>query len=67
MNEFNLLELKAQRVRRGLSQKDVANYLGMATSTYAKKESGTIKMGVDEFTELINFLKIEDVSIFFRK
>lgn len=63
--EFNLLELKAQRVRQGKTQEDLAKVLGIKTNTYSKKEAGTIKITVEEFQKICNYLKIKNVNIFF--
>jgi len=41
------LELKAERVRRGYTQKDVAEGIGMKLASYNKKENG-----VNEFSDL---------------
>ena len=62
---FNLLELKAQRVRKGKTQEDVANVIGVKANTYARKESGYIKMPVEEFGKIGKFLEVEDYNIFF--
>ncbi len=62
---FNLLELKAQRVRKGKTQKDIADMLGIRSNTYAKKEAGNIKITVEEFDKICKFLEVEDYNIFF--
>ena len=62
---FNLLELKAQRVRKGKTQKDVANAIGVKANTYARKEAGDIKIPVEEFGKIGKFLEVEDYNIFF--
>ena len=62
---FNLLELKAQRVRKGKTQEDVANVIDVKANTYARKEAGDIKIPVEEFGKICNFLEVEDYNIFF--
>lgn len=60
------MELKVQRIRKKLTQSDVGCVLGISASTYAKKESGEIKITMDEFNKLCNFYGIKDTSIFFK-
>lgn len=62
---FNLLELKAQRVRKGKTQEDVANVIDVKANTYARKEAGDIKIPVEEFGKIGKFLEVEDYNIFF--
>lgn len=62
---FNNLELKAQRVRAGKSQADMARDLGMSTSSYASKERGDTKITVDEFSDILKVLNLHEVGIFF--
>lgn len=52
---------------RGTSQRQVANYLGMAEKTfYSKMKSGVF--GTDEAEQLIRLLKIENpAEIFFAR
>lgn len=66
--EFDLRRLKAERVAKGLSQEDIANALGITRSWYARKENGQVKLGIEEFTKIIETLGYDssDVHIFFR-
>lgn len=45
--------LKAQRVKFGLNQKDMAKYLSIDVTTYSRKENGSIQFKVNE----INIIK----------
>lgn len=64
--EFDLMELKAQRIRSDKTQAEVANYLGIRPVTYTKKENGNIKITMEEFEKICNFLKVKDITIFFK-
>ncbi len=63
--EFNLQELKYQRLRKNLTQKDVADILGISAGTYNQKEKGKIKISVKELQLIANVLDIKDINIFF--
>lgn len=52
---FNLIQLKLERVKRNLKQADVAKAIGIATSTYSKKEKGIISITVEELQQLCDF------------
>lgn len=64
--EFDLMELKLQRIKRSYTQKDMANLLGISASTYNKKETGDIKISVEEFAKIANIFGMHDMSIFFK-
>lgn len=63
--QFDLMELKAQRVRKGRTQKEVADVLNIKPNTYTRKEAGEIKITVEEFQKICNFLEVTDYNIFF--
>lgn len=48
--------LKAERSRLGLTQKDVADQLGIAVPTYSKKENGKQDFTQKEMLELCKIL-----------
>lgn len=47
------LEVKAARVRLGYRQSHVAEYLGIATPTYCRKENGYAKFTDQERAKLV--------------
>ena len=57
--------LKSLRVRQGLKQKDVADILGIQTTSYNNKENGKRKFTVDEAIKLSKLFKcsIEDIFL----
>lgn len=59
--------LKGVIVSNGLTQEDVAKYLGMATKTfYLRMKKGVF--GSDEIEKMIEYLNIDDpMAIFFAK
>lgn len=61
-------ELKAARVKRGMSQQSVAARIGASTSSYANKENGKTNMSVKEANEIARSLGLsseEIMAIFF--
>lgn len=68
MLKFDLRRLKAERIANGLTQEDMAKGLGYESkSTYSKKENGRSKIGIDEFTKMINVLGYDksQIGLFF--
>lgn len=64
--EFNLQKLRYERLSRQISQEEIASALNISRSSYHKKETGKIKISVNEFgiildkfgipkSEIINF------------
>ena len=47
--------LKSLRITKGISQKDVANYLGIDRTTYLKYENGSSNPNISRLTKLANF------------
>lgn len=61
-------ELKAQRVRLGLTQKDMAESLDIQPSSYNKKENGINPFSAIELKKIKTLLKLNDsefMKIFF--
>lgn len=56
---MNSRELKAQRVRLGLTQKDVSNQTSMTEPKYCNKENGKEPFTLPELIELIPVLELE--------
>lgn len=68
--KFDRKRLRAERVARGLTQEDMGKLMGMSRISYAKREEGTVNIGVDELALIGEILKIkpENLSkIFFKK
>lgn len=65
--QFNYKRLKAERIAQGMSQQELADKLNKSRSWLAKRENGLVNTGVDEFSEIMSALNIEDISIFFTK
>jgi len=64
----NTNELKAARVRRGLTQKDLAARLGWTVPSYCMKEKGRRDMSVRDINKISQALKLsesEKINIFF--
>lgn len=64
--EFNLKELKYQRQRKELTQKEMGAALGISASTYNQKENGIINITVEELNVILEKLNINDINIFFK-
>lgn len=66
---FNLNRLKAERIARGLTVKEMAEKLNMQPSTYSKKENGKIRVNVEDLSAILNVLEIpeKECGIFFTK
>ncbi|MDU1252905.1 MAG: helix-turn-helix transcriptional regulator [Peptostreptococcaceae bacterium] len=61
---MNVNILKSLRVKQGLKQQDVANYLGITVSAYNYKENGKRKFSIDEAIKLARLLKCDIEDIF---
>ena len=60
-------KVKGYRCSLGLTQKKMADILGMSTNSYASKENGKSDFKVKEINKFINFMKnniIVDKEIF---
>lgn len=61
-------ELKAARIRCGLTQKEIAKKLGMCEANYNGKENGKTSISVDDINKLADVLNLstaEIINIFF--
>lgn len=67
MYEFNVRRMKAERVAKGISVKDMSERMGMTQGTYSKKENGKIRVNVDDLAKVFEILELneEDCGIFF--
>lgn len=50
-------KVKGYRCSLGLTQKKMADILGMSTNSYASKENGKSDFKVKEINKFINFMK----------
>ena len=55
--------LKEARLKSGLSQKDVAEKIGVAKSTYSLYESGSREPNVNTIKKIADFLKVSADSL----
>lgn len=53
-----LRKIKAARVTKGLSQKDMAKQLDVSISTYSRLESGVTKISYDMILKISNILSL---------
>lgn len=67
MYEFNIRRMKAERVAKGISVKDMSERMGMTQGTYSKKENGKIRVNVDDLAKVFEILELNegDCGIFF--
>ena len=67
MYEFNVRRMKAERIAKGISLKEMSDKLGMTKGTYSKKENGKIRVNVDDLAKIFEILELseEDCGIFF--
>lgn len=64
---MNLKNIFLARCRKGLKQKDVAEYLGITKGTYSKKENGQIKFSLVEAYKLSKLFGTSVENLFFDK
>lgn len=57
------MDLKKERIKNGYSQEDVAKAIGMAQTTYSKKERGDrLRFNEDEITKIKNLYSLTSVK-----
>ena len=67
---LNTNELKAARVRRGVSQKEMAELLRLPVPSYCIRENGKRQLRlkeINEITEILNLSTQEIMAIFFNR
>ena len=67
---FNPNELKAARVKRGITQKALAKMLKCTDANYCMKENGVRRLFISDANDIANALKLsprEITDIFFAK
>ena len=57
-------KLKAKRVELGLTQQEMADKLGITTTTYCFKENGKREFTISEIATLLNILQCNFTDIF---
>lgn len=66
---LDLNRIKAERIAKGLTQEQMAEAMGLSNgSAYAKRESGSIDFGVNEFAKYCSVLGFDNqkLNIFFK-
>lgn len=60
-----LLKLKAKRVEKGMTQKEMADKIGIASATYNHKENGIAYFSFNEILKILDILgcKFEDIFL----
>lgn len=61
------IKLRAKRVENLMTQKDLADKLGISLSTYVSKENGKRDFTFSEIQDLMYYLNCEFDDIFFKK
>lgn len=56
-------ELKSLRVKNGLTQRDLAEKLGISETSYNKRENGSISFTIDEIKKIKIHLNLTDADI----
>ena len=59
----NLIMLKAERVKHGLTQKEMAEIIGCSTPAYNQKEKGRRKFSQDEISVIVRRLGLSGEMI----
>ncbi len=67
IQKIDLNRLRAERIAKGISQEKLAEFMGVSKSTISKWETGSSKLGINEFIKIVNFLGFSsgDISVFF--
>jgi len=65
--EFSLQKLRYERMSRRITQEEMAKALGVTRSSYIKRENGSVKISVEEFSIILKKLGIheDEISNFF--
>lgn len=58
-----LNNIKAERIRVGLTQQEVAKKLGLSTTSYNMKENGNRQFHLDEFIDLCHILATDPETL----
>jgi len=64
--KVNNRRIKAERIAKGFTQKELAEKINMSRSSYIKRENGTTPLGADELANIAQELgHLNDIQIFF--
>lgn len=65
--EFSLQKLRYERMSRQITQEEMAKALGVTRTSYIKRENGSVKISVEEFSIILNKFGMseEEISNFF--
>ena len=65
-NQINVIKskLKALRLKKQMSQEEIADILGMTQSTYSRKEKGITNITMQEWTRLAKVFGVEKDEIY---
>jgi transcriptional regulator with XRE-family HTH domain len=55
--------IRAERVRKGLTQKEMAKKLGLSAVSYNQKEGGKIQFRLDEFIQICHVLDTDPETL----
>jgi DNA-binding XRE family transcriptional regulator len=58
-------ELKALRARKGLTQKQMAEIIGITPEAYARKENGKNQFTLIEIQKICKYFEVSPMDIFF--
>lgn len=61
--EFSLQKLRYERMSRKITQEEMAKALGVTRSSYIKRENGSVKISVEEFSVILNKFGIPESEI----
>lgn len=64
INDGNKNKLQETRIKKGLSQEQIADVLGMTQSNYSRKENGSSKISKQEWEKLSKTLEVPVEDIF---
>ncbi|MDW4149029.1 helix-turn-helix transcriptional regulator [Staphylococcus saprophyticus] len=67
MYQFNIRRMKAERIAKGISLKEMSEKMEMTQGTYSKKENGHIRINVDDLAKVFEILNLsqDECGIFF--
>ena len=64
VNNLPINNIRAERVRKGLTQKEMAKKLGLSVTSYNQKESGKVQFNLDEFIQICYVLDTDPETLF---
>jgi putative transcriptional regulator len=62
-DKMNTLELKSARIKRGLTQVDIAEKMNISSITYSLKERGKRDFTINEVSNIIKILNLSLLEI----